>query len=406
MASVSSGVQQDPKQDDTIGPDQGQASKLETVGRLASGVAHDFANILTLISGYTDLLLERGGVSGGGNTELEEIRRAAHRGSTLVAQLLGFTRAQSVEPKALSINAVVTDVERMLRPLIGEGIQVKLDLGPDAGKVLADPVQLDQVLMNVLLNARDAMPGGGTISITTRNTELDATTAPIYEMAAGQTITLTISDTGQGIEPGAMLHLFEPFFTTKPMGKGVGLGLSTVRQIVHGCGGAVWATSGRGGGATFHVCLPRINPALEIRDAGPERHSSSQGSEIVLIVEDEESVRRLLTHVLRNRGYRVLEACDGEEALTRFHEHADEIELVLTDVVMPNLGGPDLAQRLLEIRPDLPLIFMSGYPDDRLGGAGSLPPGRRFLRKPLMPEALASAVRETLDSVSRPFNPQ
>ncbi len=403
MGAAPNQVQSDAQ---AASPESSQAAKLETIGRLTSGVAHDFANILTLISGYTEILLERSAAAAAACTELEEIRRAANRGATLVAQLLGFARTHTVAPKALSLNAVVTDIERMLRPLIGEGIQVRLDLDPEGGKVLADSVQMDQVFMNILLNARDAMPAGGFISIMTRNGEIDANAAALHEMTPGQVVTICISDTGPGIDPSAMPYLFEPFFTTKSKGKGSGLGLSTVREIVRGCGGSVWASSGADSGAAFHICLPRIPPVTEVRETAVGPKPSARGTEVVLVVEDENSVRRLLTQVLRMRGYQVLEACDGEEALALFGEQGDAIQLVLTDVIMPKMGGPDLADRLLAIRPDLPLIFVSGYPDDRLAGAGALPPGVRFLRKPVLPEALACAVRETLDSASRPFNPQ
>jgi CheY-like chemotaxis protein len=386
-------------------PPPEQASKLETMGRLASGVAHDFANILTLISGYTEILLAHNS-TGEGREELGEIRRAANRGATLVSQLLSFVRNQPSEPQAVALNHVVSEVERMLRPLIGEAIQVQLRLAPVLAKVLADPVQLDQVLMNLLLNARDAMPNGGTILIATREEELDAQQAAALEMKAGPCITLTITDTGEGIDEDAMLRLFDPFFSTKPRGKGAGLGLSTVREIVRRYGGAVWAASVRGAGATFSVCLPKLCEAPEIRETNPARLPASGGSEAVLVVEDEESVRRLLVQVLRTRGYQVLEACDGEAALALFAERGNAIQLVLTDVIMPKMSGTDLARRLLGLRPDLPMVLMSGYPDDHLSGAGGLPAGLRFLRKPLLPEALATAVRESLDSVNRPFNPQ
>jgi nitrogen-specific signal transduction histidine kinase/CheY-like chemotaxis protein len=391
-------------------PEASQTSRLETIGRLASGVAHDFANILTLISGYAQILLERANShpDGGalGQAELEEIRRASDRGATLISQLLHFARTHTAEPKPIALNAVVTDVERMLRPIIGETIEVRVNLASGLGKVLADPIAMDQVVMNLLLNARDAMPAGGTISIVTEDGELDAGMATALQMTAGPCVTLRIADTGQGIDEATMVRLFDPFFTTKPMGKGSGLGLSTVRQIVRRCGGAVWATSEFGLGATFHVCLPRMSDIPVAPDAKPDRRPSACGNEIVLVVEDEEGVRRLLTQVLSMRGYRVLEAADGEQALQIFAERGEEIGLVLTDVIMPKIGGAELAQRLLALRPELRLVFMSGYPDDQLSGAVRFPAGRRFLRKPLLPEALSTAVREALDSPPRPFDPQ
>ncbi len=410
MAAISNLVRLDGSQDvvpDAVQPpaQTGQASKLETVGRLASGVAHDFANILTLIAGYTEILIERTG-EGSGRAELEEIRRASRRGATLIAQLLSFARTQTSDPKAIAMNTLVTEVERMLRPIIGETVEVRMQLAPGLGNVLADAVQMDQVVMNLLLNARDAMPGGGTISIESHESELDDAAAASLEMAAGPCVMLSFADTGCGIDNDTMLRLFEPFFTTKPMGRGAGLGLSTVRQIARRWGGAVWATSVPGAGATFHICLPRIREGEEIREVKAELPDATRGSEIVLIVEDEEAVRRLLTQVLSMRGYRVLEASDGEEALALFGQRGRDIELVVTDVVMPKMSGAELAQRLVELRPELPLVFMSGYPDDHLSGVGALPAGQRFLRKPLTPDALASTVREALDSRSRPFNPR
>ena len=406
VAAISNPIQVEATQGVAQGPhsEASHSSRLETVGRLASGVAHDFANILTLISGYTEILLDRH-FGADGRNELEEIRRASKRGATLIAQLLSFARTHTPEPKPLALNTVVTEVERMLRPIIGETIQVKLDLDPSLGRVLADPVEMDQVVMNLLLNARDAMPSGGAITIQTEEGELDTSRAQALEMATGPCVTVRFSDTGQGIEAGAMEHLFEPFFTTKPMGKGAGLGLSTVRQIVRRCGGAVWASSTLGAGAVFHVCLPRIPAVAELGEAIAPTPAAERGNEIILVVEDEDSVRRLLTQILHLRGYRVIEAPNGEKALAIFRERANEIQLVLTDVIMPKMGGGELAERLLSIRPDLQLVFMSGYPDAQLSGLAAQP-GRRFLRKPLTPDALSRAVREALDSPPAPFNPK
>ncbi|MGA7239692.1 MAG: ATP-binding protein [Bryobacteraceae bacterium] len=406
MAAIPKVVQSDmPADGAPVASDSNHGSRLETVGRLASGIAHDFANILTLISGYTEILLTRAEAADAGRFELEEIRRASNRGATLIAQLLQFTRDETAKPKPIALNALVTDMERMLRPIIGETIAVRLNLAPGRCQVLADPIEIDQVVMNLLLNARDAMPGGGTIVIETLEGVLDEAAASVLEMAAGPFTTLRIADTGQGIDAAAMPHLFDPFFTTKPLGKGAGLGLSTVRQIVRRRGGAVWASSEPGAGAIFHVCLPRVYDAGGIVENKPDRRSSARGVETILIVEDEENVRRLLSQVLRMRGYQVLEAADGEQALALFHEDGAGIQLVLTDVIMPQMGGSELAARLLALRPDLPLVFMSGYPDAQFSGIDPRSAGRRFLRKPLTPDALASAVREALDSPPRPFNP-
>jgi CheY-like chemotaxis protein len=292
----------------------------------------------------------------------------------------------------------------MLRPIIGEMIEVRLKLAPGLGGTLGDPVEMDQVVMNLLLNARDAMPTGGAITIETENDELDPAAAAKLEMQPGPCVTLRISDTGRGIAPDAMARIFDPFFTTKALGKGAGIGLSTVRNIVRECHGAVWATSELGSGATFHVCLPRMPDHDEVADPQTERLTPQRGNETVLLVEDEESVRRLLSQVLNMRGYRVIEAPDGERALELIAQRGSEIDLVLTDVIMPKLTGVELAEKLLEIRPEMPLIFMSGYPDDQLSTGSAIRAGRRFLRKPLLPDALSTAVREVLDSPSRPFD--
>jgi two-component system, cell cycle sensor histidine kinase and response regulator CckA len=387
-------------------PESSNSSRLETVGRLASGIAHDFANILTLISGYTEILLARTESGGGGRAELEEIRRASNRAATLIAQLLQFAGKQTAKPKPIDLNALVADVEAMLRPIIGERVEVRLNLAAGRRQVLADPIEMDQVVMNLLLNARDAMPGGGRITVETMDGVLDDAEASTLEMAAGACVKLRISDTGQGIDPAVMPHLFDPFFTTKPAGKGAGLGLNTVRQLVRRRGGAVWATSEPGEGAAFHVCLPAVRDACETTDETRDGQPPKRGSETVLVVEDEEGVRRLLTQVLRMRGYQVLEAADGEQALDLFREDGARIQLVLTDVIMPRMGGAELAERLRALRPGLPLILMSGYPDTQISTAGVLRASRWFLRKPLTPHALASAVREALDSPSRPFNPR
>jgi two-component system, cell cycle sensor histidine kinase and response regulator CckA len=404
MAAISSLIKGEEAREASQVTEASNSSRLETVGRLASGVAHDFANILTLISGYTEILLDRKPVVEG-RGELEEIRRAAKRGATLIAQLLSFARTHTPQPLPLALNTVVSEVERMLRPLIGETVEVRLKLDPSLGKVLADPVEMDQVVMNLLVNARDAMPSGGAITIETEDCDLDSTAAESLEMAAGPCVMVRFADTGQGIDADTMQHLFEPFFTTKPMGKGAGLGLSTVRQIIRRCGGAVWATSSPGAGAVFHVCLPRVGAASDHAEPAAVLPTVARGSEIVLVVEDEDSVRRLLTQILRMRGYRVIEASNGEQALEVFRERESEIQLVLTDVIMPKMGGGELAEKLFAMRPDLHLLFMSGYPDSQLSGVSALP-GRRFLRKPLTPDALSRAVREALDSAPAPFSPQ
>jgi signal transduction histidine kinase/CheY-like chemotaxis protein len=378
-----------------------QSQKMETVGRLTGGVAHDFANLLTLISGYSDILLNRIGEKDPLRPELDEIRKAANRGARLTSQLLGFSRGQSVQPRVIDLNALITDLQRMLRPIIGEYVELHTSLALNLGKILADPGQIEQVIMNLVLNARDAMPAGGRITIGTSNTEIGDEEAQARSIAAGAYVRLWVSDTGHGIDFQMQSRLFEPFFTTKEQGKGTGLGLSTVQSIIKQSGGGVWVSSAPGQGAVFTICLPRVQQLAERGESVGAPRPVPAGSETVLLVEDEDSVRRLLTHVLLKRGYQVLEASGGEEALRIFRSRADEIHLVLTDMVMPKMSGRELAGRLREMRPDTRVIYMSGYTDDVLVRTGALSPGMSFLQKPLRPEVLAAKVREALDAPVR-----
>jgi two-component system, cell cycle sensor histidine kinase and response regulator CckA len=375
-----------------------ESERMETVGRLVGAVAHDFANILTLIAGYSDMALNRVGERDPLRPELDEIRKAANRGARLTAQLLGFTRGQGVQPRPLDLNLVVRDIERMLHLIIGECVELHLDLCPTLQKVMADPGQMEQVVMNLVLNARDAITNGGRIRIETADGEIGEAMALDHGMAPGPCVTLSISDNGHGVPPEAMAHLFEPFFTTKEPGKGTGLGLSTVHRIVKESGGDIQVRSTPGNGATFTVWLPRAAQEGHHTDAAGVPDTASAGSETLLVVEDEDGVRRLLTHILRRRGYEVLEAANGEEALDLFKKRSAEISLVLTDMVMPHMGGRQLGEVLQRIRPGLKIIYMSGYTDDVLVRTGALGPGMSFLQKPLRPEVLATKVREALDS--------
>jgi two-component system cell cycle sensor histidine kinase/response regulator CckA len=383
-----------------------QSQKMETIGRLVGGVAHDFANLLTLITGYSEILLNRTGENDPLRPELEEIQKAVSRGSRLTAQLLGYTRGQPVEAKAVDLNGVIADMQGMLRPIIGEYIRLETALSPNLGRVVADPGQMEQVIMNLVLNARDAMPTGGGIRIETANGELDEHAAQTYGMHAGPCVMLTIADTGHGIEPEMIQHVFEPFFTTKEDGKGTGLGLSTVHSVVKHTGGDVWVRSTPGQGTAFTICLPRAGEHAEAREPRSAPQTAARGSETVLVVEDEDGVRKLLTYVLRKRGYEVLEASGPEEALAIFEKHAADIHLVLTDMIMPGMSGRELAEKLQQIRPEMKMMFMSGYTDDVLVRTGALSPGMSFLAKPLRPDVLAAKVREALDSPPRPFNPR
>jgi len=362
-----------------------QSEKMETVGRLVGGVAHDFANLLTLIAGYSDILLNRIGEKDPLRPELDEIRKAANRGAKLTSQLLGFTRGQAVHPTTLDLNAIVLDLQRMLGLVIGEHVNLETDLAPNLHKVLADSGQMEQVIMNLILNARDAMPTGGRIRVETANTDVGERVAREHGIRSGRCVMLSISDTGHGIEPDALAHIFEPFFTTKETGKGTGLGLSTVHRIVKESGGDIWVHSAPGEGSTFTICLPSAPNSEESGDVTSSPRTAAAGSETLLLVEDEEGVRKLLTTVLHKRGYNVLAACDGQEALRVFERHGSDIHLVLTDMVMPHMSGRELGEHLCRLRPDIKIIYMSGYTDDVLVRTGALGPGMSFLQKPLRP---------------------
>ncbi|MFB3830077.1 MAG: ATP-binding protein [Bryobacteraceae bacterium] len=376
-----------------------RCDRVLAMGRLAGGVAHDFANLLTLISGYSELILGRMSEGDPLRPELEEIRSAAGRGSRLIAQLLGYTRAQAAEPKVQDLNALVAGMERMLRPIIGENVELVEAPDPNLGKVLADSGQLEQVIMNLVLNARDAMPRGGRITIATANAEFDEEEARAHSIRAGAYVVIAVSDTGAGMDAESMSHLFQPFFTTKPRGMGTGLGLSTVYSIVRQNGGDIWARSEPGVGSTFTVCLPRTGmQAADAASETPPRRSSNTRHETILLVEDEDGVRRLLKHLLSRQGYTVLEGRDGRSALEALRAHSGRVHLLLTDMVMPGMSGRETAAEVLKLSPETRVIYMSGYTGDELTRSGALGPGMSFLQKPLKPETLGARIREVLDT--------
>ncbi len=375
-----------------------QAQKMEAVGRLAGGVAHDFNNLLTAITGYADLLLEDLSVEAAGREEVEEIKKAAHRAAALTRQLLAFSRQQVLATQVLDLNALVGDMEKMLRRLIGEDIDLRTGLARDLGAVQADPGQLEQVIMNLAVNARDAMPHGGKLTIETANAELDGTYAREHvPTEAGRYVMLAVTDTGIGMDEGTKAHLFEPFFTTKEQGKGTGLGLATVYGIVKQSGGYLWVYSEPGKGTTFKIYLPRVEGAPRPAAQPPVAPGSLRGSETILLVEDEAAVRNLTRRVLQGYGYTVLPTEDGQEALRAAHEHHGPIQLLVTDVVMPKMSGRELAQRLGPQRPEMKVLYLSGYTDDAIVHHGVLEPGLAFLQKPFTPQTLARKVREVLD---------
>ena len=375
-----------------------QAQKMEAVGRLAGGIAHDFNNVLTAIFGYTELVLEELPAGSSVRQDLEEIRKAAQRASALTRQLLAFSRQQVLEPVVLQLNGLVEDVDKMLRRLIGEDIDLRLALAPDLGNVRIDPGQLEQVLMNLVVNARDAMPTGGKLLIETANADLTEQYADLHQpVTPGRYAMLAVSDTGTGMDAQVKARIFEPFFTTKERGKGTGLGLSTVYGIVKQSGGYVWVYSELGRGTTFKIYLPRVDAPAE-RVIAPREPGTLAGTETILLAEDDEMLRRLAKGLLEKLGYRVLDAENAAQALAVAGAHQAPIHLLLADVVMPGASGRELARRLAEQRPATKVLYVSGYTDDAIVHHGMLEPGLNFLQKPFTPDGLARKVREVLDA--------
>jgi CheY-like chemotaxis protein len=376
-----------------------QAQKMEAIGRLAGGVAHDFNNLLTAIIGYGDLMLVSLREADPLRRDLVEIKKAATRAASLTQQLLAFSRKQVLEPRMLVLNDVVTGMDRMVRRLIGEDIDLVLDLDPALGAALADPGQVEQVLMNLVVNARDAMPRGGRLTVRTANASPEAAVPSMCgEAPAGPHVVLEVADAGSGIDAETLPHLFEPFFTTKEQGKGTGLGLSTVYGIVSQSGGAITVDSAPGQGTTFRVYLPRVERSRgQPEPAGPAA-APTRGSETVLVVEDEEMVRELTCRTLERNGYRALRAANGGEALLTCERLEGPIHLMVTDVVMPQMSGPELAARLRQVRGEMKVLYMSGYAGDALVPHGIGEWGSKFLPKPFTPDALIRKVREVLDT--------
>lgn len=376
-----------------------QAQKMEAVGRLAGGLAHDFNNLLTVIMGHSQVLM---GELPSGNpirAKIEEMQKAGERAASLIRQLMAFSRKQPLEPKILPLNSVVGNVESMLRRLIGEDIQLVIRPDPFNGHVKADPGQLEQVLMNLVVNARDAMPNGGLLAIETSQTELARTPMHhLHPLPLGQYVKLTVTDTGCGMNADVLAHLFEPFFTTKEEHKGTGLGLSTVFGIVTTCGGGIDVWSQVGHGTTFDLYFPRVNPQATTADATAPQGRLRQGSETILLVEDDSGVRNLVRHELVKTGYQVIEAKNGVEACLTATQQSYHVDLLLTDVVMPGMNGRELAQHLSVIKPNLRVLFMSGYLDDISVNSGMDPHRTTFLQKPFTPDLLLRTVRALLDS--------
>ena len=375
-----------------------QAQKMEAVGRLAGGVAHDFNNLLTVITSYSQLLMEDMGTADPRRADLEEIQKAAGGAATLTRQLLAFSRQQVLEPKVIDLDEVVAGAGKMLKRLIGDDIELVTVLAPDLGMVKADPGQVEQVIMNLAVNARDAMPDGGQLTIETTNVELGQEYAQEHlPVPPGSYVLFSVSDTGTGMDEATKARLFEPFFTTKEQGKGTGLGLATVYGIVKQSGGFIWVYSELGQGTTLKVYLPRVDEAVTGQTA-PASPQSLHGTETILIAEDAAPVRSVAREVLRRHGYRVLAAADGPSALELAAAHPGPIDLLITDVIMPEMSGRHLADRLKDLRTTLRVLFVSGYTDDAIVRHGILEPGIAFLQKPFTPESLARKVREVLDA--------
>jgi len=375
-----------------------QVQKIEAIGRLAAGVAHDFNNILTVITGHSELLLRQLDADDPRRKNAEQIEKAAYRAAALTRQLLTFSRKQVIEPRVLKLNAIILNIEKMLRRLIGEDIEFCTVLDSAAGHIKADPGQIEQVIMNLAVNARDAMPNGGKLTVTTANTTLDKNQLKHFpDLCAGDYVMLTIADTGTGMSEEVKAHLFEPFFTTKPPGKGTGLGLATCFGIVKQSTGHINVHSELGRGTTFKIYFPQVQSALESPRVRIMPTEATGGNETVLLVEDEPVVRELAVATLREKGYTVVEAVNGEEGLRMARQHDGKIDLVLTDVVMPVMGGKEMADALRTSHPDTKILFTSGYTEDAMGHHGVLRPGILFLQKPYMTATLARKVREVLD---------
>ncbi len=375
-----------------------QSQKMEAVGQLAGGIAHDFNNLLTAILGNTQLLLRDLPPGDAKRGDVEEIRKASERAASLTRQLLAYSRRQMLQPEVLNLNGVVAEMDKMLRRLIGEHIALVTVLAPDLGHVRADPNQLEQVIVNLAVNARDAMAQGGTLTIETANVDLDETYAQTHlGSVPGPYTMLAVTDTGVGMDAGVRAHLFEPFFTTKEVGRGTGLGLATVYGIVKQSDGYISVYSEVGRGSSFKIYLPRIATPSDA-PVGPQRGRPARGNETVLVVEDEPAVLTLSRRALETQGYVVLAASDATAALRIVERHGGTIHLLVTDVVMPGLSGRELADKLGAQRPGIRVLYMSGYPGDAVVEHGSLPAGSAFLQKPFSPDSLARKVRDVLDA--------
>ncbi len=379
-----------------------QAAKMEAIGKLAGGIAHDFNNLLTVIRGYSQMMLKRFNSDGPDYEDMLEIKNACERATELTQQLLAFGRKQIVRPKVLDLNAVVSDTERMLRRIVSEDIDFGTQLAPDLWNVKIDPGQIDQILVNIAGNARDAMPDGGRLTIKTANIDIgESNVIEHVEVSRGQYVMLAMGDTGMGMDDETLSRVFEPFFSTKERGKGTGLGLSTVYGIVKQNNGYIWLSSEFGTGTVVTIYLPREMEDVESSEPDRTHYKSTRGTETVLLVEDDVAVRRLAKRILIKSGYSVLEAAEGEEALRINEQYSERVHLLVTDVIMPGMSGKELADRIISTHPEIKVIFISGYTDDVLTRRGVLGPGTDLIHKPFSPEALLEKVREVLERAGK-----
>ncbi|TAL11564.1 MAG: response regulator [Nitrospirae bacterium] len=381
-----------------------QAQKMEAVGRLAGGIAHDFNNVLTIIKGYSDLALGQMAPQDPQRARLQYIKDAGERAASLTRQLLAFSRRQVLESKVLDLNAIVTNLYEMLPRLIGEDIDIVSILKPGLGRMKADPGQIEQVILNLAVNARDAMPQGGKMTIETANVALDENYARDHAtVQPGPHVMLAVSDTGHGMDAETSARIFEPFFTTKEIGQGTGLGLAMVYGIVKQSGGSIWVYSEPGKGTTFKIYFPRVEDALEVQEPAEDRPRILRGTETVLVAEDEEMVRNLMQTILEAQGYAVLVARNATEALSIGHRHHGSIPLLVTDVVMPGMSGRELAAQLAMVHPEAKVLYVSGYTDDAVVRHGVLNAGLAFLQKPFSAESFLFKVRDALDTPAKVY---
>jgi len=376
-----------------------QSQKMEVVGRLAGGIAHDFNNLLTVIIGYSELVLQQLAYGTPLHDDVEEIRHAGTSAAALTRQLVAFSRKQILQPQILDLNGIVSRMNALLRRLIGENIEVATRLAAGLDRVWADPGQIEQIIMNLALNSRDAMPHGGSLRIETANVNLDRHwVAEHPDASEGRHVMLVVSDTGTGMDETVQAHLFEPFFTTKERGKGTGLGLATVYGIVKQNDGSIFVDSEPERGTTFKIFLPRTEQTAEPPSPPPPAPYSLGGTETILIVEDQPEVRAVTRDTLARHGYTVLEAANGARALAILEDYDGDVHLLLTDVVMPGMSGRELAERLVTERPDMRVLYTSGYTDDTIVHHGVLEAGMAFIQKPFTPNALRQKIREVLDA--------